>query len=444
MAGLALHGTALVDGQLDSKWVLVDDGRITSVSDVAPETGAVDETVELGEDQLLLPAATDLHVHCRDWGEYEEDTIATATRAALAGGVTTVCDQSNTKPRIDADGTSFGRVNTIERIEARVSLHKKDGYADFGVYASPPLDRDEIDEYATAGAVGVKFFPWDLPRWAMPLELHDTLQVAQRAQKNGLKLYAHPEEFSFKFTPYAQDAERYGLQGLLRWVTPELDMRLKLSSAASVARILEANAAGFHFRAHATPHTLYLSEEDAKARIGEGCLVSPPLRTGEEVARMQEFLTSGAFEFYASEHTPHTLERKYDRSQAPFQGHGFSSVEIAYAVLLSQTDDAALTCRLYCENPAAYLGISKGVIAEGYDADLVVMDRREWIVDPTEFRSLGKITPFIGKRLHYRVARTYLRGQQVYDAGSGSITKVPTKHVRAGGVLAAATTVART
>jgi dihydroorotase len=128
-------------------------------------------------------------------------------------------------------------------------------------------------------------------------------------------------------------------------------------------------------------------------------------------------MRQGVFDFYATDHAPHTLEEKFQGSP------GFPALELALPLFLTKTRNVALVSRLYCEAPAAYLGIRKGKIARGYSADLVVIGRRDSVVDPEKFVSKGRVTPFVGETLRFAVERVFKNGMTVYDAEGARFTK---------------------
>jgi dihydroorotase-like cyclic amidohydrolase len=176
---------------------------------------------------------------------------------------------------------------------------------------------------------------------------------------------------------------------------------------------------------------------------------SPPLRSEGDVERLQALAADGKIDILVSHHTPHRTVDKF--SSVPIPGEftpkaGFTSVDFAYPLCLSRLG-IARTCKTFCENPAVHLGLKKGVIARGYEADLAIVEERdeapargvhmsggvsssEAQIDPTQFHSLGKVTPFTGDRLKYRVLQTFLRGEQVYNAATRTFVRAPIRQIR--------------
>jgi len=148
------------------------------------------------------------------------------------------------------------------------------------------------------------------------------------------------------------------------------------------------------------------------ARIGEASRVNPQLRSQANSRAMRGLLKEGCFDFYATDHAPHTLKDKLTKG-AP----GFPGLELALPLFLTKTENLPLLCRMFCEAPAAYLGTRKGKISPEYCADLVVLSRRRWRVDPEKFVSKARITPFAGEELRFAVDQVLMRGSTVYREG---------------------------
>jgi len=159
---------------------------------------------------------------------------------------------------------------------------------------------------------------------------------------------------------------------------------------------------------------------------------------------MQRYAEEGRFDIFVSHHSPHRTADKYSTDAIPGEftpKRGYSAVDFAYPLCLTKLG-IEQTCRCFCENPARHLGLKKGVIQPGYEADLVIIEQSEggvaeqnihetgaltpgvWRVEPAHFQSLGKVTPFVGERLSYRVVKTFLRGEEAYDAASRTFRRV--------------------
>jgi dihydroorotase len=387
---LAIHGRFYAEG-LTSGWVYVKKGKIAKVSRERLEKAEAEIT--LSDSQFLLPAATDLHVHLRDWSQAKKETVESGTKSAVAGGVTTVADMPNTDPVLGSAGA----------VERRVELLRANGFADFAIHAGAPASPKEVAALRRAGAFALKLYPPDLGR------LPEMLKEASRAR---MKVAVHAEEHALVGTGAASYAEGVAIRKILQQLGTSSEVRFAHVSTFDGASEL-VRSKPFHRRltAEVTPHHLFMSDGVADDRIGVTSRVNPSMRSASNSLKMRRMMRQGAFEFYATDHAPHTVEEK-------FQGApGFPALEFALPLFLTKTRDVALVTRMYCEAPAAYLGIRKGKISAGYLADLVIIGRRDWKIDPEKFVSKARVTPFAGEVMRYAVDHVFKGGSTVYQGG---------------------------
>ncbi len=424
-------------GKVSEGAIRVENGMIVEVG--RADLGPADQTLTLAPGQTLVPAAIDTLCALRDWGEAERDTVETATKAALAGGITVVCDQSNTVPRLDS----------VELVRKRSEFVAARSYVDFGIQPHPPRDPAQLAEYRAAGAFGVSLWQWDLRPWNFPRDSDDSTATFRRYAELGLKGLVFPDELAFRETPLEERAESYALQALLRRMDPRFQARVFVTLSESVDRLLAEKERLPQLLVQIAPHYLFMSHDVAHERIGSAAAHSPPLRSAEEVARLQEHAVAGKFDIFVSHHTSHRTVDKYSSEPIPGEftpKRGFSSVDFAYPLYLSRLGFKE-TCRCFCENPARHLGLRKGMIARGYEADLAIVAESTGKfergihesgglkpgvnqVDPAKFQSLGKVTPFVGERLKYRVVKTFLRGEEAYDAVNSEFKRWAVRQVR--------------
>jgi dihydroorotase-like cyclic amidohydrolase len=437
MTTLIIKGRAYIGGKVHPAAVRIERGAIVAVS--AGDVGTADRVITLGPHQILLPAAVDALCAMRDWGEAPRDTVEAVTKAALAGGITVVCDQPNTVPRI----------NSPELIRERAEFVATRSYTDFGISAHPPLEPGRIAEYREAGAFSVSLFMWDLRPWNYPRDIDDSRATFRRYAALGLKGLIFPEELALRETPLEEQGETYALEALLRRLDPEFEVRVFATLPDSVDRMLAARSQLPRLRVQVAPHALFMSREEGFRRIGIGAAHSPPLRPAVETAKMQRYAEEGRFDIFVSHHSPHRTADKYSTDAIPGEftpKRGYSAVDFAYPLCLTKLG-IEQTCRCFCENPARHLGLKKGVIQPGYEADLVIIEQSEggvaeqnihetgaltpgvWRVEPAHFQSLGKVTPFVGERLGYRVVKTFLRGEEAYDAASRTFRRVSVQRI---------------
>jgi dihydroorotase len=424
MTSSIIRGRILLGGKITHSTVVIADGKIASIrSSIRSNVNHIEGSVlDLGADEILVPAAVDLAAHYRDWGQALKETVQTGTRGALAGGITTVCDMPNTVPRL----------NTVENIQRRVGWFQENSYADFAIHAMPPIDPSEVEGFKAAGAFAIHLFPWDLPDWNFPRDLDPLPAKIKRYVELGLQGSIHVEEQSFRETPYEVEGERFALGPILNRLHPEFKVRLRMSLADSVERVNAAKEKLPHIMTQTSPHYLLVSAQQARRKIGVACLGAPLLGDDDNLVKMQELLSQGAFDICVSDHFPHRLLDKFDDTRKVLgellPKRGFTSIDFAYPLLLSRAG-LAEGCRLFAENPARVLGIQKGKIAAVYAADLVVLKEGRWQVDPDLFESKGKVTPLAAEPMQYRVMKTFMRGTQVFDFETRNFTKIPVKKI---------------
>jgi dihydroorotase-like cyclic amidohydrolase len=421
VATFSFVGRALIDGEVKPAAVVVQEGLIQELRSVADSRA--EAVVELKPEEILLPSAVDMLAAARDWGEAHRDTVETTTRAALAGGITVLCDQPNTVPRI----------NTPELLARRARTFAEQSYVDYGLQSHPPHDDLSLaPALREAGAFGLTFFQWDMPPWNMPFDVDRTKEHMGRYAAAGLQGMAFIEELAMRETPLEDEAEQWAVNHLLRRLHPDFALRVVVTLAESVRKLAAAKKDFPNLRLQTAPHYLCMSREVAYERIGCAAGHSPPLRTRENVAALQTLAAEGVFDVFTSHHTPHRTPDKHDCDPEPGEfkpKRGFSSIDIAYPVLLHYIG-VPQTCKSFCETPARLLGLRKGLIATGYEADLVIVEEGRWPVDPDTFQSKGKVTPFVGEKLKYRIRKTFLRGLEAFDAERGMFIRTPVRHIR--------------
>lgn len=428
---LTIRGAAYIDGVVKDSSVRIENGKIAAISERGKDDAA--DSLDLGPREILLPSAIDLQCAMRDWGEAERETVESCTKAALAGGVTTVGDQANTVPRI----------HTLELVQKRARDVAETAYCDFGITGHPPSNPEELDSYREAGAFSVQFFPWDLRPWRYPRDTDDSQAFFKRCADLGLTGMIVVDELGFQGTALEEEGETYALQALLRRLDPAFHVRISVTQPSSVATLLEHREHLPNMRIQVPHHSLFADRESAYEKIGSAAFHVPPLRFADEVAQLQEYAKEGKIDIVISFHAPHRLPDKF--STEPIPGEftpkaGYSAVEILYMHTLTKLGiDTA--CRLLCSGPAEHLGKDAGSIRVGNEANLVVVEEDEglpeqnihvtgsagtgvWKVDPSQWHTKAKVTPFVGERLQFRVATTYIRGEEVFDRESDTFTRV--------------------
>jgi allantoinase len=399
--------------------------RVAAFDDVPPGVPLVDT----GEG-VVLPGLVDTHVHVNEPGRTEWEGFATATRAAAAGGVTTILDM----PLNSIPATTTPEALARKRDAAEGRIHVDVGFWGGAV----PGNLGDLGDLHRAGVFGFKAFMCrsgvtEFP----PLDL-DRLREAMTeiAAFDGL-LIVHaelPEPIGAAAVRLA-DADPLAYSTYLASRPPESEVRavaaviaaslasgcrthvLHLSAASCLETLTDADG---HVTAETCPH--YLSFEAEQIRDGATeYKCAPPIRDGENRERLWEGLRAGALSSVVSDHSPCTPELKKGSFFEAWGG--IASLQLGLRAVWTEARRRGFgledVCRWMSEGPARIAGLErKGAIAEGKDADIVVFEPDEASeVDPSELHHRNPITPYAGRRLDGRVAATYVRGVEVYSDG---------------------------
>ena len=403
--------------------ILINDGRVADVSEkIRPGN---DMTVLDASGMIVAPGLADMHVHFRDPGfEYKED-ILTGSAAAAAGGVTTCCCMPNTDPAADNANVIgyIAKKANLELIKVRVLPY---GAVTIG------QNGKELTDFAALKKVGAMALSDD----GNPIQSEDVMRRALRlANDNGLIIISHCEDADL-VKNYAVNegkvSQMLGLPGRpakAEEIMAERDAALAaetgaavhiahVSTAGSVDIIRKAKAAGTKITAETCPQYFTLTEEEV-LRQGAMARVNPPLRTRSDVDEIIQGLADGTIDVIATDHAPHSKkEKKRPLTDAP---SGMIGLETSLAVTLTSlyhTGKLSMEkiIALMSENPARVLGLDAGTISVGAIADIVIFDpNEEWVVNPKQFKSRSRNSPFSGMTLRGRVKHTISKGAIVYS-----------------------------
>lgn len=419
--------------------VSVSDGVITEVEPRGRGRGrAIDVS-----GMWLLPGAIDVHVHSRDPGFPEKENFGTLTAAAAAGGVTTVADMPNSVPAVDAPGV----------LEAKAALAHAKSRVDFGLWAlvRSTSTSEQLHGLAAAGAIGFKAYlgyaysvgrkqvlhslELDDPDLEAPPDYGTLARLASTFRELRLPLAIHAEDPGVLNT-FRRPLESY--TDVLASRPPEAES-VAISASASVAREAgfhlhvahlssalglraaeEALAAGTHLTIETCPQYLWLSEADYP-RLGTAMKMNPPVKTLADQHALRDALQGGVIGIVATDHAPHTdAEKARDLEDAPPGTPGVQGLYLSCLELARTMGDPWLAPKWLCEGPAALLGLgeSKGRIAPGYDADLVVVDpKHSTTLAARSMRSRQKHGSLEGLKVSFAISSVYLRGVPVYANG---------------------------
>lgn len=401
--------------------VLVEGGRIKAIGRLNPpgEVRVVDAT-----GLIVAPGLVDLHVHLREPGDENEETIASGSAAAVAGGVTSVVCMANTRPAVDNEAAA----------EYVLLQGARAGLANIFPVGAVTKRREgkelaEIGQLARAGAVafsddGDPVQNAELMRRALEYAAMFKRPIITHAEDHDLSAGGVMNEGAVSMV--------LGLPGVpaaSEEVAVARDIRLAelagghlhvahVSTAGSVALIREAKARGIRVTAEVTPHHLTLTEEAVRT-FDTAYKMNPPLRTRADVEACVAGILDGTLDAIATDHAPHSAEEK--ELEFPSAPNGIIGMETLLGVSATELVGKrgmswpALLARLTV-NPASIVGIPKGTLAPGADADLVLIaPDMAWTVDKHAFRSRSRNCPFHGWKLKGRAVMTVVGGEVKWE-----------------------------
>jgi dihydroorotase len=401
--------------------VLLEDGRVAGFD--VPDNAAAD--VVDATNKIVVPGLIDMHVHLREPGREEDETIETGTAAALAGGFTSIACMPNTEPPIDTQGT-------VEFIHHQAARAKN---CNVFVVACVSKNREgkelaEIGQLVQAGAVafsddGAPVYNPELMRRAFEYCRMFNKPVLNHCEIRELTQggVMHEGQVSMVLglagMPAAAEDVMVSRDISLAEVTGGKIHIMHVSTAGAVDMVRRAKSRGVRVTTEVCPHHFSLSDESLKA-FDSNFKMSPPLRGSEDVEACIAGLRDGTIDVICTDHAPHALEKKMrELDQAPF---GIVGLETALGLVVTKLIEPGVldwpsAIAKLTMNPARILGIPKGTLAIGADADVTIIDPAyEWTVNPARFRSRSKNTPFAGWRLRGRAETVVVAGELRYRA----------------------------
>lgn len=381
----------------------ITDGKI------AAEPAKDARTVDAGG-KWVAPGLIDLHVHLRDPGLTYKETIETGSKAAAAGGFTTICAMPNTKPVTDTPQTV---AYVYEQSRKAPYTHVLPiGAVTMGQQGTVLTDQKALKE------AGICALSEDGRSVADPELMRKAML---QAKKIGLPIFDHCEDPVLAKQGDSRAAENVMTLREIQ-LAEETGARLHIchvSTKESAAYVKEARDQGYAVTAEVTPHhfALYLTDQTAG---DPNCKMNPPLREKEDVEAMKEALRSGVITCISTDHAPHAdYEKNLPYAKA---ANGIVGLETSLPVSLTTlVPDVLSPLELICvmsTNPALVLGNGKGTLRVGAPADVVIIDAEtEYIVDKNTFYTKGRNCPYDGWKVRGKALMTILDGKIVYENG---------------------------
>ncbi|WP_033541434.1 dihydroorotase [Planococcus sp. CAU13] len=411
----------LQDGELSPVNIRIAEGKI---QEIGKELKAQGEQEIDGKGRMVAPGFVDVHVHLREPGGEQKETIESGTKSAARGGYTTICAMPNTRPVPD----------TTENLQKVNALIEKNALIRVLPYASITIreagkERTNLQELKENGAFAFTDDGVGIQEAGMMYE------AMKDAAAIDMPIVAHCEDNSLIYDGVMHDGKRsreLGLKGIpaiAESVHIARDILLAeaagahyhvchVSTKESVRVIRDAKRAGVKVTAEVTPHHLLLTEDDIPGDDAN-YKMNPPLRAKEDYEALHEGLLDGTLDFIATDHAPHTEDEKaHGMDKAPFGIVGF---ETAFPLLYTNfVETGKWTLEQLIDwmtrKPAEVFGMPYGTIETGQAADLVLIDlEKEKEIDVEQFLSKGKNTPFGGWQCKAWPAMTIFGGKIVWQ-----------------------------
>jgi dihydroorotase len=423
---LLLKGGNIIDPAQNFEQVadiLIENGLISQVGENLNEAGA---EVFNAKGLVIAPGFVDMHVHLREPGLEAKEDIASGTKAAAAGGFTTIACMPNTKPTVDQAIVVSGilhRAQTEGVVNVKV----------IGALSKGQQGKElaEIGDMILSGAVAISDD-------GSSLDNNRLLKTGlEYTSMFGCPVISHAEDESLVDEGVMHEgavSAMLGMKGrpsvaediavardiMLAEYTNSLLHIAHVSSKGAVELIRQAKKRGVKVTAEVTPHHLTLTD-DAVKTFNTAAKVNPPLRSADHVAALLDGLKDGTLDAIATDHAPHAFEEKdMEFKQAP---PGFAGLETALGVILTELyHTGKFTLFEIVEKmstaPASILRIGAGSLKVGVPADITIIDANvEWVVNSKEFYTKGKHTPFDKKELKGKAVATLVSGKFVMRKG---------------------------
>lgn len=373
---------------------------------------------------FVMPGLIDLHVHLRDPGQIYKEDIASGSRAAAKGGFTTILAMPNTKPVID----SADKVDYVHRKAEQVApIH----VLQIGAITKGQKG-EELSDIEAMIEAGIPAISED-GKSVMNSQLYKEAMFV--ASKYDIPVFAHCEDMDMVNGGCVNEdarSEELGLPGLNNSVEDVIiardiilakDTRCRLhlchcSTADSVIMVDLAKKMGISVTAEVCPHHFTLTSDDIVNRDAN-YKMNPPLRTSKDVDALKEGLKNDVMDIISTDHAPHSQSEKAGSlKDAPF---GIVGLETSVAITMTELVETGIITPMQMAekmsyNPAQVINSSRGSLAEGKPADVVIIDpKAEYVINSRNFESKGRNTPFNGRTVRGKVMMTICGGEVVFE-----------------------------
>tara|TARA_E500000075_G_scaffold82984_2_gene74766 strand:- start:854 stop:2227 length:1374 start_codon:yes stop_codon:yes gene_type:complete len=439
----------LIDGNFDAASLLVSDGIITEIRAFDLDTAEYEDAVvhDFGH-KLIIPGLVDTHVHINEPGRTHWEGFHYATRAAAAGGITSLVDMPLNSSPVTTD---------VSALDQKLRSFKGNGWVDCGFWGGVvPQNIDDLDDLLDAGVLGLKAFTIESGIDEFPeVNAEHLTKVMRKIGKYQLPLLVHAElqdcnteHDVLQGTPIGKSYSRFLASRPKSWENNAIKLLIALasstnddgiltklhivhlSSSDALSLIKEGKEKGLRISAETCPHYLSLFSE----AIPDGnCIFKccPPIRDNANRDLLWGGLADGTIDFIVSDHSPSPPELKQlESGDLENAWGGIASIQFGLPLAWTEAKNRGFELSKVVEwmstNPAKFCGLGKrkGRLAPSFDADFVVFDdHAEYVIEEQNIFYRHKLSPYIGARVTGLVEKTYLRGNLVYS--DGDIIGVP-------------------
>lgn len=431
---IVVSGDRVVDpekGKLGPATIYVENGLFSRIDD---QQLSLQELQKLPNASQIIDAAglivgpglIDMHVHLREPGREDEETIITGAEAAAAGGFTAVCCMPNTTPPLDNHGIINFVIERAKSAKARVYPIGAVTQGQKGEMIT------EIGDLVDAGAVAVSDDGYPVMNSGV---MRNAMEYARMFH---IPVISHAEDLGLVGSGVAHEgynSTRFGLPGIpsiAEEVMVARDIMISdftrcplhlahLSTVGSICLAREARERKIPVTCEVTPHHFTLTD-DLLESYDSNLRVNPPIRARKDVEAVKEGIKDGTVDVIASDHAPHSQEEKEVEFQAA--PCGMVGLETTVGLVITELVEKGIIdwiefFRKLAFSPATILKLPGGRLETGRPADLTIIDPAErWVVDPRKFKSKSRNTPFVGRRLRGKPKYTIVAGKVVFEASS--------------------------
>lgn len=422
MTLLIKNARTYIDGQFKKSDVLVKDGIINSLGTTISSDG-VDRVIEAMDKYFLIPGFVDVHIHLREPGFSYKETIKSGSMAGAKGGYTTVCTMPNLNPAPDC----------LDNLKAQTDIIERDAVINVLPFATITKGRKGVGEVVDFASLADKVVGFSDDGTGVQTEKLMKEAMTECA-KLGKVISAHCEVNELLKGGYIHDGEyckahnHKGICSESEWQQIERDCRLAeetgcqyhvchISTKESVEIIRQAKARGVNVTCETGPHYLTMSDKDLQE---DGRFkMNPPLRSEQDKQALIEGVLDGTVDVIATDHAPHSAEEKSKGLEK--SAMGVVGLETAFGVLNTRlVKTGVITLEKLIDmmsvKPREIFDLPGGKIEIGQVADLALIDiDKAWTVNPDDFVTMGRATPFKDWQLQGENLLTICKGEIVYE-----------------------------